>query len=266
MLGKGSPVVDAPGSPDDAGSSSPPMFSSSHRETAFVQQQHRETTVVQQQPHNSHGGPTIRLGGGGGGGSHLTAMKALHEKKTSSQDKDRILAAVTGATLQDVAEFREIFELVDLDKGGSIDADELRKLTELLNMETSEEELEGMLQEIDTTGQGEIFFPDFVRTMLKKPDVDYTKKDVQDAFHELAGRPANRYGLINATLLEERLMNVGHEHERLSKQQVEDILGMSEVDERGDIDYCEFVSLMMGDTRERRQTKRDLLAGHHEKL
>ena len=83
------------------------------------------------------------------------------------------------------------------------------------------------------------------------------KKDVTDAFYELAGRPPNGYGLINASLLEERLMNVGYEHEKLTKQQVEDILGMSEVDEKGDINYSEFVNLMMGENRaiERRLTQ-----------
>ena len=37
----------------------------------------------------------------------------------------------TDATPEEVAEFREIFNLVDLDGGGSIDLDELRELMEL---------------------------------------------------------------------------------------------------------------------------------------
>jgi calmodulin len=43
------------------------------------------------------------------------------------------------ATPEEIAEFREIFNLVDLDGGGSIDLEELRELMDLLGMEASEE-------------------------------------------------------------------------------------------------------------------------------
>ena len=117
------------------------------------------------------------------------------------------LVEVTGASLNEILEYREIFELVDTDKGGSIDAEELRKLVDLLNMDTSEDELDEMMKEIDTTGEGEIFFPDFVRCMLTKPRIDYTIDDVTTAFQTLAG---NEYplGYIPHELLEEQLMTI----------------------------------------------------------
>ena len=43
------------------------------------------------------------------------------------------------ATAEEIAEFREIFNLVDLDGGGSIDLEELRELMDLLGMEASED-------------------------------------------------------------------------------------------------------------------------------
>ena len=48
----------------------------------------------------------------------------------------------TDATPEEVAEFREIFNLVDLDGGGSIDLDELRELMDLLGMNASKDEME----------------------------------------------------------------------------------------------------------------------------
>lgn len=159
--------------------------------------------------------------------------------------EDQLIMKITGASLQDILEYREIFELVDTDKGGSIDASELRKLVDLMNMESSEDELNEMMDEIDTTGQGEIFFPDFVACMLTKPDIDYTIDDVKAAFATLAG---NNYpaGFIPLKLLEEQLMNIGNEHEKISKEKCDEILGLVEVDGHGMHNYGEFVSLMMG--------------------
>jgi calmodulin len=159
-----------------------------------------------------------------------------------------VIMEKTGATLQDIQEYREIFELVDIDKGGSIDASELRKLTDLLNMDTSEEELDDMMAEIDTTGDGEIYFPDFVACMLTRPSIDYTAEDVLQSFATLAG-PAElrtRTGYIEHTTLEEMLMNVGNENEKLSKEKVDEVLGLVEVDDQGMVKYAEFVNLMMG--------------------
>ena len=112
-------------------------------------------------------------------------MKARAERR---RKEVREVMKVTGATKKEVLEFREIFELVDADKGGSIDARELKKLTALMNMDMSETELDDMIREIDNSGTGEIIFLDFVRCMLKKPDIDYTIDDVHQAFRTLAGK------------------------------------------------------------------------------
>ena len=42
------------------------------------------------------------------------------------------VAERTGASLSEVCEYREIFQLVDLDGGGSIDGEELGELMDLL--------------------------------------------------------------------------------------------------------------------------------------
>ena len=191
----------------------------------------------------------------------LDELKALHAQAhlaSSTNDLHAIsrnrhqeavsLMKATGATMQEIIEFREIFELVDADRGGSIDSEELRKLTELLNMDVSEDELNRMLEEIDTTGTGELFFPDFVRCMIKKPNVDYTMDEVLNSFHTLAGTGSDVLpGYIDAKRLTEKLMNGGYNNEKLSKAVVEEIIGLSEPDSEGKINYWEFCNLMMGD-------------------
>ena len=51
---------------------------------------------------------------------------------------------------------------------GSIDLEELRELMELLGMEATNDEMNNMVAEIDSTNSGEITFKDFVRVMSKK--------------------------------------------------------------------------------------------------
>ena len=61
-------------------------------------------------------------------------------------------------TEEEIAEFREIFNLVDKDGGGTISQDELGELMDTLGIEASPEEIDAMIREIDSNGTGEIDF------------------------------------------------------------------------------------------------------------
>ena len=50
---------------------------------------------------------------------------------------------------EEIAEFREIFSLVDKDGGGSITGDELGELMDTLGIEATPEEINGMIAEVD---------------------------------------------------------------------------------------------------------------------
>eukprot|EP00520_Triparma_pacifica_P007326 CAMPEP_0118643674 /NCGR_PEP_ID=MMETSP0785-20121206/6518_1 /TAXON_ID=91992 /ORGANISM="Bolidomonas pacifica, Strain CCMP 1866" /LENGTH=240 /DNA_ID=CAMNT_0006535355 /DNA_START=78 /DNA_END=800 /DNA_ORIENTATION=- len=179
----------------------------------------------------------------------VVSIKARHQKE------ERELVSSTSATLKEIQEFREIFSLVDTDHGGSIDVKELKKLTDLLNIDTSNEEVDDMLREIDSTGTGEVNFIDFVKSMVRKPQVDYTVDDVQAAFKMLAQKDEQKEpGKISAKSLADQLMHLGLPGEKLSKDKVDEILGITEVDSTGMINYGEFVQLMMG----AKKTKEDI--------
>ena len=77
-------------------------------------------------------------------------------------------AASTGVhlTKEEEKEFREIFNLVDRDKGGSISKAELAQLMDTLQINASQQEIDLMIGEIDKDGDGEIQFE--VRTTSKQ--------------------------------------------------------------------------------------------------
>lgn len=58
-------------------------------------------------------------------------------------------------TPEEIAEFREIFNLVDRDGGGTITKVELAELMDTLGIDVDPEEIEHMINEID---QGKSFF------------------------------------------------------------------------------------------------------------
>ena len=56
---------------------------------------------------------------------------------------------------EEIAEFQEIFNLVDRDGGGSITAAELGELMDTLGIDATPDEIDPMIKEIDQDGNGD---------------------------------------------------------------------------------------------------------------
>ena len=87
---------------------------------------------------------------------------------------------------EELQEFRELFDLVDLDHGGSISPDELGSLMETLGLKPNQDELDEMIREIDEDGNGEIEFDEFVQVMSRKVQPTFTQEQVKQAFKVFA--------------------------------------------------------------------------------
>ena len=142
--------------------------------------------------------------------------------------------------------YREIFQLVDLDGGGSIDGEELGELMDLLGMNATKEEVNTMLNEIDSTGTGEVYFQDFVAEMSKKVDCDYTAPEVIKAFKKFAG--PDSHGMIHSSALEKTLTSF---EGKLPREEAQDLVAQVPQDKAGMINYVEYVNMMMSDQRGR---------------
>ena len=152
----------------------------------------------------------------------------------------------TDATPEEVAEFREIFNLVDLDGGGSIDLDELRELMDLLGMNASKDEMEAMVNEIDSEGTGEISFHDFVKVMSKKVTPDYTPDQVISAFKKFANKKTP-----NGCITKEDLIHVLSSYEgKMPEEDARELVEKIDCDPKtGIINYVEYVNMMMADAK-----------------
>ena len=68
-------------------------------------------------------------------------------------------------TEEQIEEFREAFNLFDLDGGGDIDSKELGTVMRSLGQNPSDEELREMISEVDDDGSGSIEFEEFCALM-----------------------------------------------------------------------------------------------------
>uniref|UniRef100_A0A7S3QZQ8 EF-hand domain-containing protein n=1 Tax=Dunaliella tertiolecta TaxID=3047 RepID=A0A7S3QZQ8_DUNTE len=106
----------------------------------------------------------------------------------------------------EVKEFREIFDFMDRDKGGTLGIQEIKQLTDMLGMRISPDELDNIMKQIDADNSGQVDFDEFLQVMARPQQLPYTRKDVLRAFAMFAknGEPE---GYINPEKLEEALVS-----------------------------------------------------------
>lgn len=142
---------------------------------------------------------------------------------------------------KEIAEFREIFNLVDADGSGQISHEEFRKLLETLNLRPTEDELVEMFDEVDGDGNGTIEFEEFVSVMSKRVQSEYSPEQLRNAFKlfETDGLPA---GCVSTEVLEHALVTYGSV--KLTKEEAALLLASVDPEGRGHFNYLDFVSLV----------------------
>ena len=141
----------------------------------------------------------------------------------------------------ELAEFREIFNLVDRDGGGTITKEELGELMDTLGIDASPEEIDLMINEIDQDSNGEIDFDEFVAVMSRKVSATYTADQVKNAFKVFEGSAPPGYIKVDALL--RALCTDGTD--KLSEEQAHDLIAQLEPDRQGMINYSDYVDMMM---------------------
>ena len=78
-----------------------------------------------------------------------------------------------------IAEYKEAFDMFDKNKKGTISATDITKIMKNFGYPISRKEVEGMIAEIDTSGDGELDFEEFVTLMQKSIQyIDETDEDL----------------------------------------------------------------------------------------
>merc|ERR1712029_142927 len=142
-------------------------------------------------------------------------------------------------TEEQVSEFKEAFSLFDKDGDGQITTKELGTVMRSLGQNPSESELQDMINEVDADNNGTIDFPEFLTMMARKMKDTDSEEEIREAF-KVFDRDNN--GFISAAELRHVMTSIG---EKLTDDEVDEMIREADQDGDGRIDYNEFIQLMM---------------------
>ena len=108
-----------------------------------------------------------------------------------------------------------------------------------LGQNPTEAELQEMINEVDADGNGTVDFPEFLTMMARKMKDTDTEEEIREAFKVF---DKNGDNLISAAELRHVMTTLG---EKLTDQEVDEMIREADVDGDGQINYEEFVKMMM---------------------
>ncbi|XP_052139061.1 calmodulin-like protein 5 [Oryza glaberrima] len=152
---------------------------------------------------------------------------------------------------EQVAEFREAFAFFDKDGDGCITLEELDTVVRSLGQTPTREELAEMIRDVDVDGNGTIEFAEFLALMARKASRggenggggddsgDAADEELREAFKVF---DKDQDGLISAAELRHVMISLG---EKLTDEEVEQMIREADLDGDGQVNFDEFVRMMM---------------------
>ncbi|GLE09805.1 hypothetical protein PINS_up021661 [Pythium insidiosum] len=174
----------------------------------------------------------------------LTVMMSLQRvppavENAPERPEEPVVVQRTSTVNMDM--FKEAFALFDKDESGYIDCSELMRVLEALGQRLSMTEVEAIMRDADTDGDGKISFLEFVAMMNKRlfRRGELTDYDLRAAFKLF---DSNGDGFISASELAHVLCVLGGQS--VSEATVKQLIATVDVNDDGRIDFEEFGELM----------------------
>ncbi|OAY42108.1 calmodulin-like protein 11 isoform X2 [Manihot esculenta] len=142
-------------------------------------------------------------------------------------------------TEEQISEFQEAFCLLDKDGDGRITFEELATAIKSLDQNPTEEELQSMINEVDVDGNGTIEFGEFLNLKARKMKETEAEEELKEAFKVF---DKDQDGYISPNELRHVMINLG---EKLTDEEVEQMIREADLDGDGQVNYEEFVRMML---------------------
>eukprot|EP01083_Nonionella_stella_P059611 155962_1 len=147
--------------------------------------------------------------------------------------------SINQLTEAQIQEFRAAFSLFDKDGDGTITVKELGTVMRSLGHNPTQAELQDLINEVDVDGTGAIDFPEFLTLMARKFQNSDLEEELMEAYR-VFDKDGN--GFISAYELRHVLTNLG---EKLTDDEVYEMIREADFDGDGQINYEEFVRMMV---------------------
>ncbi|XP_063684997.1 uncharacterized protein LOC134819142 isoform X2 [Bolinopsis microptera] len=142
-------------------------------------------------------------------------------------------------TREELDHYKEAFSLYDTHDKGYITTKELGALIRSLGQNPTESDLAEMINEVDSDKNGLLEFEEFIRIMAKRMTWESMAFEISEAFRVF---DRDRNGFISADELRHQVTTVG---DKLTQDEVTDLLRVADQNGDGLIDYKEFVRMML---------------------
>jgi len=158
-------------------------------------------------------------------------------KKRAQRATSNVFAMFDQSQIQ---EFKEAFNMIDQNRDGFIDKEDLHDMLASLGKDPTDGELDGMMKE----APGPINFTMFLTLYGEKLNGTDPEDVIRNAF---ACFDEDQTGFIHDERLKELLMTMG---DRFTEEEVDEMLRGAPVDGNGNFNYVEFTRILKHGTKE----------------
>ena len=163
-----------------------------------------------------------------------TNKKVVDEDEFNPEDYED-----TGLSIDEIVEFKEVFDLFDKDKSGSIDPKELKDVLESLGFEAKSQTVYQMIESLDVDRDGKIEFNEFLALMTAKKSEQQSRPYLQKMFNIFKDDPKSEF--ITMKGLRKIAKELG---ETADDDALENMIAKGDHGAKGHVSFEDFYSLL----------------------
>ena len=137
-----------------------------------------------------------------------------------------------------IHEYQEAFNLFDKDHSGTISVDEIAKIMKNFGNPLSKDEVREMIKDIDTSGDGELDFNEFI-TLMERQETIIDDEDEDEVPRAFKSFDKEHSGSLNISEFRYILTQLGN---KFTESEVDTLFKECDLDNDGKLDYAEFIA------------------------